>query len=74
MALASKWFTREVSGLRTFAYSEERDRPKIGLALGGGFGAAATSRRYRNPEELIITRQIRLPRHQHINEHNIKRR
>ena len=26
-----------MNGLRTFAYSEERDRPKIGLALGGGF-------------------------------------
>ena len=37
MAPASKWFTRAVSGLRSFAYADERDRPKIGLALGGGF-------------------------------------
>ena len=37
MAPASKWFTRAVNGLRTFAYADERDRPKIGLALGGGF-------------------------------------
>lgn len=37
MAPASKWFTRAVNGLRSFAYADERDRPKIGLALGGGF-------------------------------------
>lgn len=37
MAPASKWFTRAVSGLRSFAYADEGDRPKIGLALGGGF-------------------------------------
>lgn len=37
MALASKWFTRAVNGLRSFAYADELDRPKIGLALGGGF-------------------------------------
>jgi NTE family protein len=37
MAPASEWFTRAVNGLRSFAYSDGRDRPKIGLALGGGF-------------------------------------
>lgn len=37
MAPASKWFTRAVSGLRSFAYPDDGDRPKIGLALGGGF-------------------------------------
>ena len=37
MVPASKWFTRAVNGLRSFAYADERDRPKIGLALGGGF-------------------------------------
>ena len=37
MGSASKWFTRAVNGLRSFAYADEGDRPKIGLALGGGF-------------------------------------
>ena len=37
MAHASKWLRRAVSGLRSFAYADGRDRPKIGLALGGGF-------------------------------------
>jgi NTE family protein len=37
MATASKWFRRAVKGFRSFAYADERDRPKIGLALGGGF-------------------------------------
>ena len=37
MAPASKWFRQAVNGFRSFAYADERDRPKIGLALGGGF-------------------------------------
>jgi NTE family protein len=37
MPSPSKWFTRAVKGLRSFAYAGEGDRPKIGLALGGGF-------------------------------------
>jgi NTE family protein len=37
MGTASKWFTRAVNGLRTFAYTGQGERPKIGLALGGGF-------------------------------------
>ncbi len=37
MCAASKWFTRAVQGLRSFAYAGEGERPKLGLALGGGF-------------------------------------
>ncbi len=37
MASASKWFTRAVNGLRSFAYAGDLLRPRIGLALGGGF-------------------------------------
>jgi NTE family protein len=37
MGTSSKWFSRAVRGLRSFAYSEPGSRPKIGLALGGGF-------------------------------------
>ncbi|MGA3294120.1 MAG: patatin-like phospholipase family protein [Candidatus Acidiferrales bacterium] len=37
MVPASKWFTKAVQGLRSFAYAGEGERPKIGLALGGGF-------------------------------------
>jgi NTE family protein len=37
MGSTSKWFNRAVSGLRSFAYADEGHRPKIGLALGGGF-------------------------------------
>ena len=37
MGSASKWITRAVHGLRSFAYAGQGDRPKIGLALGGGF-------------------------------------
>jgi NTE family protein len=37
MASASKWFTRAVKGLRSFAYPGDLHRPKVGLALGGGF-------------------------------------
>jgi NTE family protein len=37
MGTGSKWFTRAVNGLRYFAYADQGDRPKVGLALGGGF-------------------------------------
>ena len=37
MGAASNWFTRAVQGLRSFAYAGQSDRPKIGIALGGGF-------------------------------------
>jgi NTE family protein len=35
MSPASRWLTKAVQGLRSFAYGGER--PKVGLALGGGF-------------------------------------
>jgi NTE family protein len=31
------WLTRAIRGLRSFAYAENGERPKVGLALGGGF-------------------------------------
>jgi len=34
---SSGWFTRALRGLRSFAYSGNGARPKVGLALGGGF-------------------------------------
>jgi NTE family protein len=41
MASGSKWIKRAVRGLRSFAYAESRHeeigRPKVGVALGGGF-------------------------------------
>ena len=37
MAAATNWFARAVRGLRSFAYPENGTRPKVGLALGGGF-------------------------------------
>ncbi|MBZ5693797.1 MAG: patatin-like phospholipase family protein [Acidobacteriia bacterium] len=37
MGTATKWLTRAVQGLRSFAYSGQYGRPKVGLALGGGF-------------------------------------
>jgi NTE family protein len=37
MATSSRWFSRAVRGLRSFAYSGPGGRPKLGLALGGGF-------------------------------------
>jgi len=37
MGTASKWLNKAVNGLRSFAYADEGERPKIGLALGGGF-------------------------------------
>jgi len=37
MTTASKWFARAIEGLRSFAYAEDERRPRIGVALGGGF-------------------------------------
>lgn len=37
MASGTKWLSRAVRGLRSFAYAGKGERPKIGLALGGGF-------------------------------------
>jgi NTE family protein len=37
MGQGSKWLTKAVQGLRSFAYADEAERPKVGLALGGGF-------------------------------------
>lgn len=37
MGTATKWLTRAVQGLRSFAYAGQYGRPKVGLALGGGF-------------------------------------
>ena len=37
MGTATKWLNKAVQGLRSFAYAGEGVRPKVGLALGGGF-------------------------------------
>ena len=37
MGSATKWISRAVLGLRSFAYAGQGERPRIGLALGGGF-------------------------------------
>ncbi len=37
MGTATKWLHKAVRGLRSFAYAGLGNRPKIGLALGGGF-------------------------------------
>jgi NTE family protein len=37
MSPATKWLTKAVQGLRSFAYAGEGERPRIGVALGGGF-------------------------------------
>jgi NTE family protein len=37
MGTASKWITRTVQGLRSFAYAGQGRVPKLGIALGGGF-------------------------------------
>jgi NTE family protein len=34
---ATKWLHKAVRGLRSFAYAGQGERPKVGLALGGGF-------------------------------------
>src|ERR1700757_4930802 len=37
MSPVTKWLGTALRGLRTFAYSGEGQRPKVGVALGGGF-------------------------------------
>src|ERR1700685_3527555 len=37
MGTATKWLHKAVRGLRSFAYASSGSRPKVGLALGGGF-------------------------------------
>jgi NTE family protein len=37
MGSSSRWFNKAVRGLRSFAYAQEGLRPKVGVALGGGF-------------------------------------
>lgn len=37
MSSVLRWVSRAVSGLRSFAYGPGADRPRVGLALGGGF-------------------------------------
>ncbi len=37
MDSATKWLSWAVHGLRSFAYAGQGERPKIGVALGGGF-------------------------------------
>src|ERR1700734_4187055 len=37
MNTTTKWIRKAVSGLRSFAYAGQGNRPKVGLALGGGF-------------------------------------
>src|ERR1700690_905080 len=37
MGTATKWLNKAVRGLRSFAYAGQGERPRVGLALGGGF-------------------------------------
>jgi NTE family protein len=37
MGSSSRWFGKAVRGLRSFAYAQQGLRPKVGVALGGGF-------------------------------------
>src|ERR1019366_5998951 len=37
MANSSKRVSKAIEGFRAFAYAEEGARPKVGVALGGGF-------------------------------------
>jgi len=37
MGSGTRWLSRAVQGLRSFAYAGRGERPRIGLALGGGF-------------------------------------
>jgi NTE family protein len=37
MGTTVKWLGKAIRGLRTFAYGPGGDRPKVGVALGGGF-------------------------------------
>ena len=42
MGVALKWLGSAVRGLRSFAYGTESGRPRVGLALGGGFARGIT--------------------------------
>src|SRR5271163_3811309 len=37
MGYTTKWLGKAIRGLRSFAYDAEGQRPKVGVALGGGF-------------------------------------
>lgn len=37
MSTTAKWLGKAIRGLRTFAYGTDGARPKVGVALGGGF-------------------------------------
>ena len=37
MGTTAKWLGKAIRGLRTFAYGADGPRPKVGIALGGGF-------------------------------------
>ncbi len=37
MGTTVKWLGKAIRGLRTFAYGPDGERPKVGVALGGGF-------------------------------------
>jgi NTE family protein len=37
VSTSSRWFNKAIKGLRSFAYAGDGTRPKIGLALSGGF-------------------------------------
>jgi NTE family protein len=37
MSTTAKWLGKAIRGLRTFAYGGEGERPKVSVALGGGF-------------------------------------
>src|SRR4029077_18604747 len=36
MLTVSNWLPRAIQGFRSFAYAGQGERPKVGLALGGG--------------------------------------
>jgi predicted acylesterase/phospholipase RssA len=37
MGNTTKWLGKAIRGLRSFAYGNAGERPRVGLALGGGF-------------------------------------
>jgi NTE family protein len=37
MSTTARWLGKAIRGLRTFAYGADGERPKVGVALGGGF-------------------------------------
>ena len=44
VSTSSRWFNKAIKGLRSFAYAGDGTRPKIGLALSGGFARETTIR------------------------------